>query len=69
MSPYECINEIFRAASANNGNVVRRKIKNIIKDASLRDLLSEVRTRGFHLIETGDQYIIVCNTGELKIHC
>jgi hypothetical protein len=28
-----------------------------------------VREQDFHLIETGDQYIVVCNPGVLKIHC
>ena len=69
MSPYESINEIFRAASARNGNIVRRKIANVNKYASLKYLLKEVQTRGFHLVETGDQYIIICNTGMLKVHC
>ena len=69
MSPYASINDIFRAASAKNGNVVRRKIANVDKYASLKYLLKEVQDRGFHLIETGDQYIIVCNTGKLKVHC
>lgn len=43
MSPYESINDIFRAASAKNGNVVRRKIANVEKHASLKYLLKEVQ--------------------------
>lgn len=69
MSPYESINDIFRAASVKNGNVVRRKIANVEKYASFKYLLEEVQARGFHLVETGDQYIIICNAGQLKVHC
>jgi hypothetical protein len=32
-------------------------------------LLEYVQDQQFHLIETGDQYIVVCNPGVLKIHC
>ena len=69
MSPYESINDIFRAASAKNGNVVRRKIANVEKFATFKSLLKEVQARGFHLVETGYQYIIICNTGQIKVDC
>lgn len=67
MSPYEYINRIFEAKSAKSGGIVRRKIANIEKYASFKYLVKEVETRGFHLIETGDQYVIFCSTGSLKL--
>jgi hypothetical protein len=69
MSPYEAINQIFAAASAKSGNVVRRSKANIDKDELFSYLLKEVQSRGFHLLETGDQYVIICNTGHIKVHC
>lgn len=69
MSPYEYINRIFEAKSTKNGGIVRRKIANVEKYASFKYLVKEVEARGFHLIETGDQYVIFCSTGSLKLLC
>jgi len=69
MSPYEFINRIFEAKAAKNGGIVRRKIADIEKYASFKYLLKEVGERGFHLIETGDQYVIFCSPGNFKLWC
>lgn len=67
MSAFEYINQIFRAKAVENGGIVRRKIVNVEKFASTRHLVKEVETRGFHLIETGDQYVIICNSGNFRL--
>ncbi len=63
------LDPIFGADQVFRGGVVRRAITDVDKLCSLGDLLAEVRSRGFHLIETGDQSIVVCNEGYLKLHC
>lgn len=65
----EWIDQIFDAASANNGNVVRRNRSDVEKYASIGELVQEVRSRGFHLLETGEQLVILCNQGEFQIYC
>jgi len=35
--------------------------------ASMDELIAEVKKRGFHLVETGDQVLIICNGGNIKI--
>jgi len=67
MSPYEFINRIFEAKAAKSGGIVRRKIANIKKFASIPHLVKEVEARGFHLIETEDQFVIFCNSGDFKL--
>lgn len=69
MSPYEYINRIFEAKTAKNEGVVRRNIADVIKFASIPYLVKEVEARGFHLIESGDQFVIFCNSGDFKIWC
>ena len=69
MSPYQYINQMFRAQAAKDGGIVRRKISNVEKFATYKYLLEEVQNRGFHLVETGDQYVIICNPGNFKLHC
>lgn len=68
MSPYEFINQMFTAQAAKAGGIVRRKKQNVDKYASLKYLTEEVERRGFHLIETGDQYVVICNAGYFKLH-
>jgi len=67
MSPYEFINRLFEANAVKNGGIVRRKIENVEKYASFKYLIKEVEARGFHLIQTGDQYVIICNAGNFKL--
>lgn len=69
MSPYTYINNMFSAQAARTGGIVRRKVQHVEKCASLSFLLREVEARGFHLIQTGDQYIVICNPGAFKLHC
>ena len=54
-TPNEWIRQIFHANSAKNGGVVRRSRQSVDECASISDLLAEVRSRGFHLIETGEE--------------
>ena len=67
-SPYEFINQIFEAQAVKKGGIVRRKKESVEKFASLQYLIQEVKQRGFHLIESGDQDIIICNSGNFKLH-
>lgn len=66
MSPFEYINQIFDAKAARNGGVVRRKIVHVLKYASFQYLLKEVQERGFHLIETEVDYVVICSTGHFQ---
>lgn len=63
------LDQIFGAEQISKGGLVRRSIKDVQAQCSLDDLLTEVRARKFHLIETGDQCIVICNDGIIKIHC
>lgn len=67
MSPYEFINDMFRAKTAKSGGIVRRKVASVQTYASLQYLIKEVEARGFHLIETGNQYVVICNPGNFRL--
>lgn len=54
---------IFEAKSARSGGVVRRKVAWVERNI----FVAEVRRRGFHLIEAGNQFIVVCNQGPLRV--
>ena len=61
------IENIFTAKIATEEGIVRRKKTTVARYASVDELMAAVRKRKFHMIETGDQYVIVCNSGAVKI--
>ena len=60
---------MFKAKAVKKGGVVRRKRKSVEKNASVADLEAVVKRRGFHMVETGDQYVILCNAGTFRVIC
>ena len=61
------IENIFSAKIATEEGIVRRKKSSVERYASRAELIAAVKKRNFHLIETGDQFVVVCNTGAVKI--
>ncbi len=66
-SAHAWISQIFSSQAARNGGIVRRKIASVIEYASVDLLHAEVIRRGFHMVESGDQFVIFCHRGDLKI--
>lgn len=62
------IAQIFDSYAASHGGVVRRSKKDVEKFASLAEVISAATRRGFHVIETGGQIVILCHKGALTIH-
>jgi hypothetical protein len=58
--PEAWIRLIFSAQSA-KGGVVRRSIAWIDREVGRDRFIAEVQRRGFHLLRTSDQFIVVCN--------
>jgi len=67
--PTEWLMQVFDAQQVSKGGVVRRQKVSVHKLASQTQLVEMVRRLGFHLIETGSQYVVICNKGVLRIHC
>ncbi|NOY42564.1 MAG: N-(5'-phosphoribosyl)anthranilate isomerase [Planctomycetes bacterium] len=65
----EWLEQFFDAQQVDKGGIIRRSIKDVERLASKEKLLFEVKQRGFHMVETGEQYVIFCHTGAMKIHC
>ncbi len=58
---------IFEAKAARSGGVVRRKIAWVEREIGRDVFVTEVQRRGFHLIEAGNQFIVVCNQGPMRV--
>lgn len=62
------IDQMFKASAA-NGGVVRRARRDVVRYSSVQTLITEAKKRGFHVVETGGQLVVLCHTGVLKVHC
>lgn len=63
------IDQMFDAQIVAREGIVRRKKEDVHQYASFNELIQRVRDEQYHLIETGDQYIVICNRGAVLIHC
>lgn len=59
--------DLVFSAKAANGGVVRRAIGWVANEVGHDRFVDEVRRRGYHLLVTQNQYIIVCNTGPVRM--
>ena len=67
LTPKKWIAQVFGSDIAKRGGHVRRKLSSIDRFASRDDLTAEVKKRGYHIVEIGDQWVIVCNKGNVKL--
>ncbi|MBI1217864.1 MAG: N-(5'-phosphoribosyl)anthranilate isomerase [Rhodobacteraceae bacterium] len=68
-TPEAWIDLIFSAQAVARGAVVRRKATWVAREIGRDRFIAEVRQRGFHLVETGGQLIVICNPGGLRVIC
>ncbi len=61
------IDQVFAAKSVKRGSVIRRSIKWVHREIGDVRFQSEVKKRGFHLLRTADQYIVVCHHGPIHM--
>ncbi len=63
------LDELFAAKAVTKGGIVRRAVRDVEREIGRTSLILEVRRRGFHLIEGGDQFIVICNPGQMQVIC
>ncbi len=63
------IDAAFSARAVAEGGIIRRAVRDVEREVGRDAFLREVRRRGFHLIECGGQFILICNPGQLQLHC
>jgi len=61
--------ELFSAKAVARGGVVRRNRAWADREIGRGRLIAEVRSRGFHMIACGPQYVIICNAGGIDMIC
>lgn len=63
------LDQLFSSRAALTGGVVRRKARDVDRMIGRAPLEHEVRQRGFHMVRIADQYVILCNRGDLTLIC
>lgn len=61
------IAQLFSAKAARKGAVVRRSLAWVDREVGRDRFMQEVHRRGFHLIQTADQFVVVCHSGPIRI--
>jgi hypothetical protein len=63
------LDDLFAAKAVGKAGIVRRAVRDVECEIGRQALVAEVRRRGFHLLECGGQFIVICNPGQLQIIC
>ncbi len=66
-NPEDWIIQIFSAKSVEKGGVVRRSTAWVDHEIGRERFIAEVRSRGFHLIEGGRQFVVICNPAPTRL--
>ncbi len=61
--------QMFSARAVRKGGLIRRSVASVDRECGRAALLAEVRRRRFHLIECGDQFLVICNPGQARVIC
>lgn len=60
---------MFAAKAVEKGGVVRRSVPWVEREIGRDRFIEEVRARGFHMIECGKQFVIICNNTGMRVIC
>ena len=63
------LNGVFDAKAVARGGIVRRAVRDVNREVGRDLFVQEVRKRGYHLVECGGQYIVICNAGQMNVIC
>lgn len=66
-TPESWLRHVFSAKAAQSGGVIRRSVAWVEREVGRELFESEVRKRGFHLIDTGSQLVVICHRGHIRL--
>lgn len=69
VSPELWLAQLFSTKPASRGAVVRRSVAWVEREIGRERLIAEVTRRGWHMIENGGRFLILCNREGVKIVC
>jgi hypothetical protein len=66
LSPDIWLRHLFSSQAAQEGGIIRRKVRDIDRYVGRDAFLAEMRRRGFAVVENAGQFVIFCNREPLK---
>ena len=66
LTPQQFFAEIFGSKAAMNGEVIRRKVRDVERYIGRDALLTETRRRGYPVVENAGQFVIFCNNEPIR---
>jgi len=66
-TPQQWFDHLFDAKSARSGGVIRRKTRDMERMVGRDLFLSEIRRRGFSVVENAGQLVIFCNAEPVRL--
>lgn len=64
--PEDWIDALFSARAVEKGGVIRRSTAWVEHEIGRDLFVEQVRSRGFHLLEAGGQFIVICSRGPIR---
>ena len=61
------LGKVFSAKSATDGGVVRRSRHWVETEIGIERFEKAVRARGFHLLEAGQQLVVICHSDPVTV--
>lgn len=65
-TPQQFFSELFGSKAALDGEVIRRKVRDVERYIGRDALLAEARRRGYPVIENVGQFVIFCNNKPIR---
>ncbi|MGD9862499.1 MAG: aspartate aminotransferase [Pseudodonghicola sp.] len=66
LSPEIWLRDLFACKAVQQGQVVRRKLRDIERYVGLERFLQELESRGFRAVENRGQVVIFCNRAPVR---
>ncbi|WP_372884717.1 N-(5'-phosphoribosyl)anthranilate isomerase [Shimia sp.] len=63
------LDQMFRSKSAATGGVVRRRVADVHREIGRAALELEVRRRGWHMLQCGPHYVVLCSPAPFSVIC
>ncbi|MGV8986293.1 MAG: N-(5'-phosphoribosyl)anthranilate isomerase [Cypionkella sp.] len=61
------LSQVFSAKAVGSGGVIRRSKHWVEAEIGIDRFEHSVRARGFHLIEAGQQLVVICHSGPIAL--
>lgn len=66
LSPDRWLHDLFTSKAVMNGEVIRRKARDVERFAGMENFMREIHRRGYSVAENAGQLVIFCNRAPVR---